>query len=185
MGGSLPWPWTINADGDGAFFDTKAQAIAAVRALQARGVRSIDVGCMQISLLHHPDAFATLDQAFDPATNADYGAGFLRRLYTQTGDWAAAAAQYHSATPTLAAEYRQKVMAAWGDATARSPLAAAWGATLASPFGSARPGGLMAPRRDELPRIIPSGAGGSVPPGRGLAGYRAMPIAIVSPARAG
>ena len=81
-GGSLPWPWTINAEGDGAFFDTKAQAIAAVRALQARGVRSIDVGCMQISLLHHPDAFATLDQAFDPS-----GERRLRR-------WLPAAALY-------------------------------------------------------------------------------------------
>src|ERR1700721_4178174 len=39
-----PWPWTINAEGVGAFFMTKADAIAAVRSLQARGVRSIDVG---------------------------------------------------------------------------------------------------------------------------------------------
>ena len=33
-----PWPWTINAEGEGYFFDSKPQAIAAVRALQARGV---------------------------------------------------------------------------------------------------------------------------------------------------
>src|SRR6201986_1933464 len=52
-----PWPWTVNAEGEGAFYDTKAQAIAAVQAAQARGVRSIDVGCTQINLLHHPDAF--------------------------------------------------------------------------------------------------------------------------------
>src|SRR5579859_1047005 len=44
-GATHPWPWTINAEGQGSFFDTKAQAIAAVRDLQARGVRSIDVGC--------------------------------------------------------------------------------------------------------------------------------------------
>ena len=49
-----PWPWTINAEGQGSFFDTKAQAIAAVQALQARGVQSIDVGCMQVNLMHHP-----------------------------------------------------------------------------------------------------------------------------------
>src|SRR5690348_1338710 len=35
-----PWPWTINAEGQGFFYDSKAQAVAAVRALQARGVRS-------------------------------------------------------------------------------------------------------------------------------------------------
>src|SRR5487761_2605604 len=56
-----PWPWTTEIEGQGAFFDTKAQAIAAVRASQARDVRSIDVGCMQVNLLHHPDAFSSLE----------------------------------------------------------------------------------------------------------------------------
>ena len=69
-----PWPWTINAEGRGQFFATKLEAIAAVRALQASGVRSIDVGCMQVNLMHHPTAFATLDEAFDPPANALYAA---------------------------------------------------------------------------------------------------------------
>ncbi len=54
-----PWPWTINAEGVGHWFDSKAEAIAAVRTLQARGVRSIDVGCLQVNLMHHPDAFGS------------------------------------------------------------------------------------------------------------------------------
>src|SRR5476649_2503688 len=33
-----PWPWTINAAGQGNFFETKAQAIAFTQQLQARGV---------------------------------------------------------------------------------------------------------------------------------------------------
>jgi hypothetical protein len=56
-----PWPWAIDADGVGQFFATKAQAVAAVAALQAQGVHSIDVGCMQVNLMHHPDAFTSLD----------------------------------------------------------------------------------------------------------------------------
>jgi hypothetical protein len=32
-----PWPWTINAGGEGHMFETKAEAIAAVQASQARG----------------------------------------------------------------------------------------------------------------------------------------------------
>src|SRR5579863_7486624 len=44
-----PWPWTVDADGQGSFYDNKAQAIAAVRDMQAHGVRSIDVGCTQIN----------------------------------------------------------------------------------------------------------------------------------------
>src|SRR5579871_1610813 len=40
-----PWPWTVDVEGQGAFYDTKVEAVTAVRAAQARGVRSIDVGC--------------------------------------------------------------------------------------------------------------------------------------------
>lgn len=135
-GAVTPWPWTINAEGQGLFYDTKAQAVAAVRDLQARGVRSIDVGCMQINLMHHPDAFASLDQAFDPATNAAYGARFLNQLHGQSGDWSKAAGLYHSATAELGSDYRKRVLAAWPEEK-RTPavsimaqLASAWASTL-------------------------------------------------------
>jgi hypothetical protein len=36
-----PWPWTVNAEGAGSFYDTKAEAVAAVRSMQARGIQSI------------------------------------------------------------------------------------------------------------------------------------------------
>lgn len=104
-----PWPWTINVDGIGYFYDTKADVIAAVRALQAKGKRSIDVGCMQVNLMHHPRAFADLDQAFDPAANAAYAVQFLFLLYRQTRDWPLATAYYHSATPDLGEEYQRLV----------------------------------------------------------------------------
>ncbi len=174
----LPWPWTINAEGQGRFFDSKAEAVAAVRALQAQGVQSIDVGCMQVNLMHHPDAFASLDQAFDPVANADYAAGFLRRLFAQTNNWADAAAQYHSATPGLADDYRRKVMTAWGGADGAVP-AAGWNPTVTPPFAIVRPGGLS-------PHIAQAGVsatgtgGGFAARGRGLEFYRARPIAIAA-----
>ncbi len=107
------WPWTINAEGRGSFHADKEAAIAEVVALQAEGVRSIDVGCMQVNLRHHPDAFASLDAAFDPATNAAYAASFLRALYAETGSWEAAAGRYHSATPALGEAYLARVLAQW------------------------------------------------------------------------
>ncbi len=76
-GATHPWPWAINAEGRGSFFPDKAAAIAAVRDLQAHGVRSIDVGCLQINLRHHPAAFASLEEAFEPLANARYAARFL------------------------------------------------------------------------------------------------------------
>jgi len=110
-----PWPWTINADGEGAFFASKAQAIAAVRTLQARGVRSIDVGCMQVNLMFHPAAFASLDAAFDPRANALYAARFLNALHASSHDWLSAIGAYHSQTQTLGADYRRRVLSLWRD----------------------------------------------------------------------
>jgi hypothetical protein len=104
------WPWTIDADGAGMFFDTKAEAVAWSRDAGPRGVRSLDVGCMQVNLQAHPGAFPSLDTAFDPAANVDYAARYLRELYTEAnGDWNVAVGLYHSHTPFFAADYRDRV----------------------------------------------------------------------------
>jgi hypothetical protein len=122
-----PWPWTINAEGEGQFFATREAAVAAVKALQDRGVQSIDVGCLQVNLMYHPDAFASLKDAFDPRINANYAARFLNSLYADSKDWAAAVAAYHSETPELGEAYRVLVMDRWknGDphAAASEPVA--------------------------------------------------------------
>src|SRR3954447_4965219 len=107
------WPWTINAEGEGRFFDAQPQAIAAVEALQARGVQAIDVGCLQVNLMYHPRAFATLRDAFDPRSNAAYAARFLNTLFAEARDWPHAIAAYHSETPALGEAYRALVMARW------------------------------------------------------------------------
>ncbi len=179
-GAMHPWPWTVNAEGQGSFYDTKAQAIAAVQGMQARGVRSIDVGCMQINLLQHPTAFPGLELAFDPAANADYAARFLGELHGQTGTWPAAAAMYHSATPEIGLPYQQKVMAIWpeqqrlADAAPRFAMAQAWGATLTSSLFPPPPRrSIGAP---VLPQAVPGG--GTPPPGKSLDAYRAAPIAL-------
>lgn len=109
----MPWPWTIDVAGQGRFFPDKQSVVRATRALLASGQRNIDVGCYQISLLHHPFAFSDLDQAFDPAANADYAARFLAALRDRHGNWAAAVAAYHSADPALGNPYRDLVFAAW------------------------------------------------------------------------
>lgn len=108
-----PWPWTVNADGQGQYFPNKAEAEAFVRFAEDSGAHDIDVGCFQISLQSHPDAFATLDDAFDPAENAAYAARFLSQLKNQTGSWNTAIADYHSALPDLGLPYQRLVLAAW------------------------------------------------------------------------
>ena len=108
-----PWPWTINFEGAGHFYASKQEAIAAVQSIQAAGGQSIDVGCMQVNLMHHPEAFATLDDAFDPQRNAVYAARFLTALFSSLGDWGTAIAAYHSRTPGVGEPYRDQVVANW------------------------------------------------------------------------
>jgi hypothetical protein len=174
-----PWPWTINADGQGSFYDSKAQAIAAVQMLRKQGVQSIDVGCMQISLLHHPNAFGSLEQAFDPAANADYGAQFLTELHGKTNDWQKAVELYHSATPELGQPYGRQVYAALPEEQRLAGVA-----TLDSVFPpwfatGARPGfaGAFQP---SPARIIPRQTTGLAGPGggRGLDSYRLAPVRL-------
>ncbi|HET7883981.1 MAG TPA: transglycosylase SLT domain-containing protein [Acetobacteraceae bacterium] len=108
-----PWPWSTNHRGEGHYFATAQDAIAWVTAQLAAGNRSIDVGCFQVNLHYHPNAFQTLAEAFDPTANARYAASFLTRLHAQTGDWTSAIALYHSGDPLEGQRYSRRVMQAW------------------------------------------------------------------------
>ena len=191
-GGVAPWPWTINVEGVGEVFDSKEQAIAAVTAHQARGARSIDVGCMQVNLKHHPDAFGSLHEAFDPATNAGYAARFLQRLLAQTGSWPRAVAGYHSLTPDIGEGYMRKVLAVWAQPE-RQPQRTPprdTGSMLAS--ANPRPGPTApaaAPVAVTSPpaslpspgRLLPQHAStGPTMTGRTLDSYRALPTRLLS-----
>jgi hypothetical protein len=113
LGRTVPSPWAIDAAGSPVLPLSKEDALHQVRDLQTAGVRNIDVGCFQISLLYHPAAFPDLDQAFEPATNADYAARFLTSLRARYGSWEQAVAAYHSATPELGIPYQRQVFANW------------------------------------------------------------------------
>jgi hypothetical protein len=120
-GGVLPWPWAVNREGEGRIFESREEAIAYVTAAQRQGSRSIDVGCFQINLKYHPIAFASLDEAFDPARNAAYAARFLTMLHDREGSWETAVADYHSGTPLLGVPYREAVFATWRGVPGMAP----------------------------------------------------------------
>ncbi len=113
LGMAVPWPWTINVEGKGYYFDSKAEAIAQTQSLMARGYRSIDVGCMQVNLKHHAGAFRDLNEAFDPAANVGYAAKFLSRNYADLGDWIKATAAYHSRTEARGRQYLAQIERSW------------------------------------------------------------------------
>ncbi|MEE2970264.1 MAG: hypothetical protein VX741_09035 [Pseudomonadota bacterium] len=107
------WPWTVTAGASGKFFDTRTQAIRYVRALQAKGIRHIDVGFMQVNLKYHPNAFANLEQAFDPHVNVAYAAELLQKLRVSTLSWAQAVRHYHSSRRVQGRKYWRKFIKTW------------------------------------------------------------------------
>lgn len=109
----IAWPWTVYAQGRGRYLPNKTAAIKEVRQLKARGVKNIDVGCMQVNLKYHPKAFADLETAFDPVKNADYAASLLKKLFKRHKSWSKAVEYYHSSTRKFRLPYRQKVMRVW------------------------------------------------------------------------
>nr|WP_294517555.1 lytic transglycosylase domain-containing protein [uncultured Rhodopila sp.] len=119
-----PWPYAANAAGEGRLLSSRAEAIFYVTDRLRSGIQSIDVGCFQINLHHHPTAFSSLEEAFDPEANARYAARFLKALYTETGSWEAAIGRYHSATPGLGDSYRAAVLGRWGGRGTATPAAA-------------------------------------------------------------
>lgn len=107
------WPWTICASGKSYYCSTKSAAIATVKRLMSRGIRNIDVGCMQVNLLHHSKAFKNLEEAFTPQKNAEYAAHFLNELKETHGSWTCAVGYYHSKAPRYYKPYCTSVYREW------------------------------------------------------------------------
>ncbi|MBV9812392.1 MAG: hypothetical protein JO326_06555 [Acetobacteraceae bacterium] len=192
-----PWPWSINVEGTDHVFDTERDAVAAVQDYIAQGIRSIDVGCLQVNLMYHPEAFASVADGFDPPKNAAYAAHFLRALFDRSGSWGEATAGYHSATPELGEPYRRKVESTWAAATGMPAGGLGGGRRSAESTPSPPPPGgsaAAATFASAPPRVAPFAAAGFVPPptainrtaasagftSRGLDAYRAAPVAIAS-----
>lgn len=106
---SYAWPWTVTNGGPGKYLPTIASAMRHVHKLQARGESNIDVGCMQVNLHYHGDAFSSLEDAFDPRSNADYAARFLADLRRRHGSWEDAVEHYHSGDEDRGRQYREAV----------------------------------------------------------------------------
>lgn len=103
-------PLAMNIQGWPAWAATTTDAVNAIRKLRAAGVTSIDVGCMQINLKHHPTAFPRLESAFDPKANVDYGIRFLKQLHARTQSWGKAIASYHSSDPRRQSIYLRSIL---------------------------------------------------------------------------
>ncbi|SOH95103.1 Transglycosylase SLT domain-containing protein [Monaibacterium marinum] len=100
-----PWPWTVNLEGAGHWFDTRQQAQSFAEDALSQGQTSFDVGCFQLNWRWHGDAFDSVAAMFDPTANAEYAAKYLNEHFETFGDWSRAAGRYHSGTPEFSERY--------------------------------------------------------------------------------
>ena len=110
---SFAWPGTVTSGQKSRYFESRDAAIREVKHLRSHGVSNIDVGCMQVNLYYHAAAFASLEEAFDPAANVAYAANFLVDLHGETRSWTRSVARYHSSTPALGSAYFVRVSKLW------------------------------------------------------------------------
>lgn len=127
-----PWPWCICANGKSYYLSTKSAAIAAVKKLRARGIKNIDVGCMQVNLFHHSKAFKNLEEAFTPKNNVAYASKLLCKLKQDYGSWTHAVGYYHSKNSKYYKPYCSNVYTVWNKVKERNIITPPARAQLAS-----------------------------------------------------
>ncbi|WP_431064481.1 transglycosylase SLT domain-containing protein [Methylotuvimicrobium sp.] len=103
-----PWPWTLNVAGVPRRYPTRIAAYKGLTFYLERGIRSIDVGLMQVNWRYHQDKLGTPWQALDPHHNVRTGAKILASEYHETQDWFEAIGRYHSPGPSVQQKRRAK-----------------------------------------------------------------------------
>jgi len=99
-------PYALNIAGRSYFGASQADALAEFHKERARGVKLIDLGCMQINHYWHAQEFDSVEDMLDPAKNVEYAAVFLKQLRARHGSWTLAVARYHAGPRNTPAQKR-------------------------------------------------------------------------------
>lgn len=89
-------PLAMNIAGKPFVASTLAEALARFEDERVRGVKLIDLGCMQVNHHYHGEHFASVAEMFDPHKNVQYAAHFLNELHARHDTWTMAVARYHA-----------------------------------------------------------------------------------------
>jgi hypothetical protein len=89
-------PYALGAEGQTVFAGNVDGALASFESMRHKGIKLIDLGCMQINHHYHGKKFSSVRAMFDPAQNVDYAARFLKELKQREGSWTMAVARYNA-----------------------------------------------------------------------------------------
>jgi hypothetical protein len=99
-------PYALNIAGRPHFARDAREALQVFERERRRGVRLIDLGCMQINHHYHGQEFESVAHMLDPVRNVEYAARFLRQLREREGNWTLAVARYHAGPNNTPAQKR-------------------------------------------------------------------------------
>jgi hypothetical protein len=104
---ALAWPWSINIDGEGKYFNSYEEAANFLRRAIKKS-NNLDIGCHQVNWRNHGQYFDKPEDLLNPQKNAAYAAYFLVQKFQKVKDWNKAIAHYHSQVPIFGSEYLKK-----------------------------------------------------------------------------
>ena len=113
----LPWPWTLNIEGQSFYCESQREAVDIASEAIHRN-RLVDLGVTQVNWHWHQQRFNRVDDALVPMLNLKAGAAILREQFEVSGDWWMAVGRYHdpgqdNESLESAEQYRQRVKRIW------------------------------------------------------------------------
>ena len=103
--GSLQ-PYTLYIEGKDYISSNLADALKLFHEAHDRGVKLIDIGCMQVNWYWHKDEFKSLEDIFNPRLNVEQAARFLKELRQRHGNWTMAVARYNAGPKNTVGQHR-------------------------------------------------------------------------------
>lgn len=97
-----PWPWTLNVNGHGMYFDTKKDAVVALTRELAKGTRNIDICAGQINYRYNHHLIPDINKALDLKPCLTAATEVLNRelrhckMILRKSNWWCAVERYHS-----------------------------------------------------------------------------------------
>ena len=108
----LPWPWTINVNGQGHFFAHREAMVAALTQVMFSAQRQVDIGLMQLNLRYQHHRFRELDAMINPIDNLNAACEVLLEQYFGRCNmqwWCAVGAYHAPGHATRAQRYIERV----------------------------------------------------------------------------
>jgi hypothetical protein len=109
-----PWPWTLNINGVGHYYQTMKDAVIAAKNAHREGARRLGVGFGQVEWVYHSERFnGSFENALNPKQNVKVVCEILVEAWRspKVNTWEDAIAYYHRPVlDKIARSYAEKVL---------------------------------------------------------------------------